>query len=387
LRGPFFIMKLKVKHKKKFFTLFLLLITSLVILLHSLFDSKKLYKTNKSQPGTTTICTQREVLRLNTPNKAKLKAAPKAAGINENIIKDTVYSALKPDFSVYDSLHAASFDVLVLKPVNSTVDSVLLTNTDITENVEKEKWYSFYNLRDAADLTVTGVNDFWALVKRPFTLDNKDLYSLAAATGGVLLLAFIDGTVHKEVKENLPEYRTNGILQFGAKYGTPGNTYTVAASLASAGLIFRQRELVQTGIEAYESYFIAANITSALKRTFGRARPNVDKGVNFFQPFSSNPNTSNAFPSGHATVAFSLSTVLASHIENPYLKAAVFAPAVITSVSRVMQNYHWTSDVFMGAAIGYFVGSFISNNHSKILPENMFFTFDKEGNLCMLVRF
>ena len=60
-----------------------------------------------------------------------------------------------------------------------------------------------------------------------------------------------------------------------------------------------------------------------------------------------------------------LSTLLAANTNNNYLKALAFVPALLTASSRMYQNHHWASDVFLGAAIGYFTGKFITDLHKQ----------------------
>lgn len=40
-------------------------------------------------------------------------------------------------------------------------------------------------------------------------------------------------------------------------------------------------------------------------------------------------------------------------------------PAVLTFVSRVYQDQHWTSHDFLGAAIGYFVVTWVVDHHEQ----------------------
>lgn len=253
-------------------------------------------------------------------------------------------------------------------------------------HASKSEELSFFEPAQITNIAFTGVNDFWSLVKRPFEMDKQDSYLLLSAIGGTLALTQLDEVIHNEIIKH-PSIVSNKFTSFGDWYGTTNTTYTVSLSLASLGIIFREKNLVQTGLEVFESYFVANTITSFLKRSFGRARPFTEKGNSYFTPFSSAPNGDNAFPSGHATLAFSLSTVLASHVDNTYYKILIFTPAVVTAVSRVMQNMHWTSDIFMGSAIGYFVGTFVTNNHSKFIPENMLIVFDQFGNIGFTLKF
>jgi membrane-associated phospholipid phosphatase len=243
----------------------------------------------------------------------------------------------------------------------------------------------FYEPSQLSNIAAAGVNDCWALLNKPFNIDKKDSYLLLGSIGGTLALSQFDDLIHREVTKH-PELYKNWVTSFGDFYGRPGATYIASASLTALGIALNKKEMAQAGLEVIESYFIANNINALLKRSFGRARPYVNKGNSYFTPFSSAPVGENSFPSGHSTLAFSLSTVLASHVDDPYLKALIFAPAVITAVSRVMQDVHWTSDVFMGSAVGYFVGTFISNSHLKLLPEKMLLVFDQNGNVGLLVK-
>jgi membrane-associated phospholipid phosphatase len=70
-------------------------------------------------------------------------------------------------------------------------------------------------------------------------------------------------------------------------------------------------------------------------------------------------------PSGHSTVAFILSTVLSRNVDSPVLKVIACLPAVLTFASRVYQDQHWTSDTFVGAAIGYFVATWVVDQHEN----------------------
>ena len=70
-------------------------------------------------------------------------------------------------------------------------------------------------------------------------------------------------------------------------------------------------------------------------------------------------------PSGHSTVAFVISTVLSRNVKSPVLKVLAYLPAVLTMASRVYQDEHWTSDTFAGAALGYFVASWVVDQHEN----------------------
>ncbi len=70
-------------------------------------------------------------------------------------------------------------------------------------------------------------------------------------------------------------------------------------------------------------------------------------------------------PSGHSTVAFAVSSVLANRINNTFASIGLYTLAGITALSRVYHDEHWASDVLLGSAVGYFIGDFISSKRNN----------------------
>lgn len=64
-----------------------------------------------------------------------------------------------------------------------------------------------------------------------------------------------------------------------------------------------------------------------------------------------------SFPSGHTSNAFVMATVLHHEFvdSNPWLAYSGYLFATTTGVLRVLNNYHWVSDVLVGAGIGIIV--------------------------------
>jgi membrane-associated phospholipid phosphatase len=52
----------------------------------------------------------------------------------------------------------------------------------------------------------------------------------------------------------------------------------------------------------------------------------------------------------------------------------------LVAVARVHESKHWASDVFIGAAIGYFVGKKICSLHRKQDKKNVQFDFSLSPN-------
>ena len=96
------------------------------------------------------------------------------------------------------------------------------------------------------------------------------------------------------------------------------------------------------------SLLLAGVTTGSIKELVGRVRPDDTRDPYLFRPFTRH----DAFPSGHATVAFALAGSLSEEIHNPWASAALYTAAAGTAWSRVNDQKHWTSDVVAGAAIG-----------------------------------
>ena len=229
-------------------------------------------------------------------------------------------------------------------------------------------------------------NDVLSLITSPLNWDSTDFFIYPSIVIGTYLFMIGDQPIrnwisHYGTAKEIP------IMKFGTYYGQSTTTQLSALSVFSFGLLFDNKEAMQIGLEIYESYFIANNITSVLKRIFGRDRPYENNGPYHFDPFPSRNNPINSFPSGHSTLAFSLSSVLAAHTDKLWLKAIIFSPAVITAVSRVYHNVHWFSDVFMGGAVGYLVGNYLVSRHNGNQVDHIHIGFDDYGRLNLRFNF
>lgn len=97
----------------------------------------------------------------------------------------------------------------------------------------------------------------------------------------------------------------------------------------------------QVMFDLAQGLIINGVITTALKRSFGRQRPDSTS-------FSS-------FPSGHTSSLFSLTTILARHF-GPKVGIPALATATFVAVSRVEDNEHFLSDIVAGGTVGFIVG-------------------------------
>ena len=163
-----------------------------------------------------------------------------------------------------------------------------------------------------------------------------------------------------------------------------GNEYTLIgiAGIYGYGLIFKNEDVHKIGLQTIEAVGYAGIITSVLKVVVGRSRPYTNEAHSMFRPFNFHAATT-SFPSGHATVAFAMSTVLANNTNSLFLKILSYTAAGLVDCSRIYHNAHWFSDVVAGSAIGYFVGDFVSQEHSEKNTSIMYIP----GGISLSIKF
>jgi len=75
-----------------------------------------------------------------------------------------------------------------------------------------------------------------------------------------------------------------------------------------------------------------------------------------------------SFASGHTIMAFTFASVIGTHYKKTiWVPILSYGLATLEGYSRMRADKHWASDVFVGAAFGYAIGTFVVNqDHCKI---------------------
>ena len=215
-------------------------------------------------------------------------------------------------------------------------------------------------------------------VTTPFHFKKRDLLRVGEIGLTMAALSFADEPVQRfglklrdssEAVRNVSRYITN----FGGNY----ETFTLVG-LGAYSFLFKNKKLQTTTLLATQAYLTGGIMERVLKFLFGRQRPYyynpdaVEAEPTFHGPFFQggrdiNGNKlSNSFPSGHATVAFAAATVFAmEYKDKPFIKILSYSVATLIGLSRITENKHWTTDVFMGAVLGYYTGKQVVNNYHR----------------------
>lgn len=207
-------------------------------------------------------------------------------------------------------------------------------------------------------------DESFRFIKQPAKWESNDWLKFGLISAGTILLMQADQPIRENVLRDQSYYKSFPI-EAGRIWGEGYPTAILAGAFGLHGIIANDASTKKIGFEIVQSAIYAGTITTLLKIVIGKARPFTNKGDVTFKPFSILDDDFHSLPSGHVTLAFSLSTVLAKNTKSDLLKIIAYIPAVLTAISRVYQDNHWTSDVFLGATIGYFVGNWVVNQHEE----------------------
>ncbi|MFA7421274.1 MAG: phosphatase PAP2 family protein [Melioribacteraceae bacterium] len=235
---------------------------------------------------------------------------------------------------------------------------VLLNESSIAQVKRMAKCYesiavdsSITSLKD--DIKI-GINTGYKLITSPAHFETSDwIYGgMAVAATGITIL--VDNDIRNNFKNNHTRLLDN-IADVGHNYGNAAYAITFSSAIYLGGKIFREEKYSTTGRMLLESLFYSGVVTTVIKSVIGRSRPYTEDGPSRFNGFQVKAETT-SFPSGHTTVAFAVSSVLAERIDNVYASVFLYSLAASTVFQRIYDDQHWASDALFGALIGYTIG-------------------------------
>jgi membrane-associated phospholipid phosphatase len=210
-------------------------------------------------------------------------------------------------------------------------------------------------------------HETWSFIKQPTTWEGSDWLKVGLAGAGTFLfMQVVDQPVRDAVLKD-QRYYNSVPIEFGRVWGELYSPVVLFSGFALHSIITGDVGTRKIAYEVGQASLYAGAITYLLKMAIGRARPYVNDGTKSFYPFGnfSLKTDYQSFPGGHTTAGMVLSTILSRNAKSDWLKGLAYVPVVLTFVSRVYQDQHWTSDDFAGAALGYFVATWVVDHHEQ----------------------
>ena len=202
-------------------------------------------------------------------------------------------------------------------------------------------------------------SDFVDVLASPKNWKGGDFLSLSAVLGAGLLLYSVD----QDIQQWAQDHRSSSSEDIFKTIGHLGNGVVLIGLMTAlyvSGEVSDNNSLRKTALLSLESWLTTGIIVRGLKSVVGRARPWTGESSHSFHPFSTRSRFA-SFPSGHASSAFAVATVIADQSKKVYIDILAYSLATMAAFSRVHLDKHWASDILVGSAIGYFVAKKISS--------------------------
>lgn len=199
----------------------------------------------------------------------------------------------------------------------------------------------------------------------PFDFDAGDWL----VTAGVLATAGALYLIDEDIRDFAQDSRSDAgdIIAAGTRqFGDYRIALPTLAATAVLGASIDDDKTLETGLLGLESLILCSGATQMLKLATQRQRPYMEEGKGFWNSGDWTRHN-DAFPSGHATVMWSLAPIIAhQYSEQKWVAPLAYSLATLGSLSRINDDKHWASDVFCGAVIGYLGAKTVLRNRPDI---------------------
>lgn len=217
--------------------------------------------------------------------------------------------------------------------------------------------------------------DIGHFVTSPFRIKNKDLLLI----GGVAVITGVLIHNDESIYSSFKRYQAKNdwvdkISPKVTKMGDGGFNLGVSGLFYLGGLIFNDPKAKETAKLTLMTFIHTGLIVQIGKHLFGRQRPSWDNGNDgwagpsgFFKRYEAYQISHyDAFPSGHTISIFGTATVISEmYKDKPLVPIVSYSLATLCGLSRVTEDTHWLSDVFLGAVLGYAIGKYVVKKRSR----------------------
>lgn len=215
-------------------------------------------------------------------------------------------------------------------------------------------WYREHGYRINQAYVVSYFQDFPKVALSPLKFTAKNWRNVGLVTAGAGAFFLADKFIYKTMRSNQSQFITEvaGVVEpFGNRYPP-----LIVGALYLTGLATGNRKIEHASLFTAKSLVFSTLFYVTTKQVVRRRRPQfTDNPYHFNAPFEGGREYT-SFPSGHTNTIFTVATALALEFrDTKWVPPLAYTIATLTAVSRLYENRHWSSDVWMGAALGHFI--------------------------------
>lgn len=247
----------------------------------------------------------------------------------------------------------------------------------------------------AAELPMESLTSYWEeylndtryILTAPARWERQDWLGAGLVLGAAWALYDSD----EEIRRHFQKHRdstTESVANFAENFGDVTTLLPTLALTYGYGKYIGNEVLQRASMLSIESVVISCGFTAGMKVLTHRSRPYTGEGYNQWGGLSSSLSDKHlSFPSAHSAAAFSTATVFATiYKERDWVPYVAYGLATMTALSRIHDDKHWASDVFVGSVIGWYTAKQImarqeqrENNRmawmSRVVPGGVGLTF------------
>lgn len=198
----------------------------------------------------------------------------------------------------------------------------------------------------------------WTSPARIRVKDLDWLVPLAAVTG-LAIATDRDAMLHVVPRDAQLNQRS-----VDASNALTGGMIAAPVGLLGWGLLKKNPRAREAGLLGAEAMGDGVIMEQAIKLMSWRERPSVDNANGKF--FQTGAGIDSSFPSSHSLITWSSAAVLADEYPSTLSRLLIYSAATGVSMTRVMGQEHFPSDVLVGSAAGWLIGHYVFRKHHKV---------------------
>lgn len=200
--------------------------------------------------------------------------------------------------------------------------------------------------------------DLRSFADMPFTMTRHDWRDVAIAGAAIGAVGAFDRQIRNSVQSESASSRSFATTV--RPLGQVGGLGLLALSWLG-GHAAHNDKLVAIADDGFEAVTMTdVLVVPVLKEAFGRGRPrNVGSDSDEFVMGGQ------SFPSGEASEAFAIASVITAHEHRWWVDAAAWGGAGLVGWARMRLDAHWASDVVGGAIIGASIGRWVVRRNDE----------------------
>lgn len=214
------------------------------------------------------------------------------------------------------------------------------------------------------------------ILTSPLRMKGKDflIWGSVALITGVLIAN--DESIYRSFKKYQAKHSwVDDVSPKITKLGLGEWNLGIAGAFYLGGLIFKDQRARETARLTFMTFIHTGIVVQIGKHLSGRQRPSWDNGIDhwagpsgFFKRYDEGQlSRYDAFPSGHTITIFGTATVIAEmYKKTVWVPILSYTLASMCGLSRVTEDTHWLSDVFLGAVLGYAIGKYVVKKRNRL---------------------